>query len=200
MPLFLRAGAIALALSSAASPQRPVLDVAETKTLPSPFGASFAVVPRIDCETVRGSGVRLSDNLVITAAHVSNKGEKCSAFGAPMRQIRVESNRDVAFLEGDMGEGFRAIYSCAGIREGERYLVMGYPFGQSPDVEMMTGTSKRMNGGYVLMKGRTYHGVSGGGVFEESTGALVAVVNALAKDVNYTWVTPLSETYLCSNA
>lgn len=173
------------------------LGAAEPTTVASPFIANFAIVPRITCDKVIGSGVRISDTVVITAAHVTNERAPCSIGGTPMTQIRVEPNRDVAFIEGNMTGGFRAIYSCDGIREGARYLVMGYAFGTFPNVEPMIGIGDMNSRGQALLKGRNYHGMSGGGIFEEGTGRLVAVNNALASDVNYTWVTPLSETYLC---
>lgn len=196
--MFLKCAQAALAFVcvSASNPNRPPLETANTQTLASPFTASFVTVPRLDCGGSRGSGVRLSDNLIITAAHVTDESQ-CSAYGAPLRVARVELNRDVSFAEGNLGEGFRALYSCEGIKAGQTYIAMGYAFGEAPNVELLVGTGDRRDLGRVLLKGRVYKGMSGGGIFTEA-GVLVAIINALSRDVSYTWVTPLTETYLCS--
>lgn len=191
------AGCLAVwaACLGAAPDERPVVAAAAT-AVASPFTASFATVPRLDCGRSRGSGVRLGDSLIITAAHVTAGGDQCHAYGAPLRVVRAELGRDVSFAEGELGGGLRALYSCDGIRPGRTYIAMGYAFGDAPNVELMVGTGEKRDLGRVVLKGRAYQGMSGGGVFTEA-GVLVAIINALSRDINYTWVTPLSETYLC---
>jgi len=171
---------------------------------PSPFELSFATVPRLDCGEARGSGVRLSDTLVITAAHVmfdekDNSTRQCKAFGQPMTNVVRLPGLDVATGQAAMEDGFRAIVSCDGIQEGRVYMAMGYPDGDAPDVQMLIGTNRKAAPHQAILKGRVYHGMSGGAVIEQSTGRVVAIINALNPDYPLTFVTPLSETYLCKS-
>jgi hypothetical protein len=174
---------------------------APAMTMPSPYGASFDPVPQIQCFGPRGeslgSGVRIRDDLIITAAHV-NSDKACHAYGVELHNMRFEPGQDIAFLGGTFRNGFRQIVSCEGIKEGQRYLALGYADGGSPDVEVLIGTGDK-KGTLTLMRGHVYHGMSGGAVLN-ADGALVAIINAMnAEGRPIAYVTPVSQTYLCAN-
>lgn len=163
--------------------------------MPSPYVASFVSVPRLDCGDARGTGVRLSGTLIITAAHV-NTGRSCEAFGHKMTNLWREPKADIAYGSADMDDGFRAVVSCAGISEGERYTALGFPMGESPAAESLIGTGQKVEDGQVRMLGTVYPGMSGGAVLDRD-GRLVAIINATGINAHYAYVTPLSATYLC---
>jgi S1-C subfamily serine protease len=171
--------------------------------IPSPYAASFETVPQIECFGPKGnrwsgSGVRINDNTILTAAHVPSGG-LCEAHDTTLHNTRFEPGQDVAFETGDLKDGFRAIVSCEGIKEGERYLAMGYADGGAPDVEPLIGTDTR-DGQLTIMRGHVYHGMSGGAVLNDS-GEVVAVINAMqAQGMPLAFVTPLTQTYLCKSA
>lgn len=168
--------------------------------VPSPYAASFVSVPQIHCIGDKGaihsgSGVRIGDNLIVTAAHVNSRSV-CRTYDTVLNNVRFEPGADVAFVQGTFPDGFRSVVSCEGIREGEQYLALGYADGGSPDVEPLTGTSQTAHG-QVMMLGHVYHGMSGGAVLNRA-GALVAIINAMNSEGRpVSWVTPLTRTYLC---
>ena len=169
-------------------------------TVPSPYGASFETVPQIMCVAgdgamSSGSGIRLNDNTILTAAHVPS-GKRCMVGGVRLDNTRFEPGQDIAFVTGSLGGGLRAVISCEGVVEGRRYLALGYADGGAPDVETLTGTDQK-NGQLTIMIGHVYHGMSGGAVLNER-GAVVAVINAMQSEGRpMSFVTPLTQTYLC---
>jgi hypothetical protein len=173
---------------------------ANALTIPSPYGASFEPIPQLACVTPdghvsSGTGIRINDNTLMTAAHVPS-GKQCIDGSARLNNTRFEPGQDVAFVTGSLGDGLRAIVSCEGIVEGRRYLAMGYADGGSPDVETLIGTSEK-SGVLTVMRGHVYHGMSGGAVLNEQ-GAVVAVINAMQSEGKpLAFVTPLTQTYLC---
>jgi hypothetical protein len=188
-----------LALATALLVHQPAFAL----SIPSPYAASFDMVPQIHCVGPKGngwlgSGVRINDSTLLTAAHVPSGGI-CTADDVKLRNTRFEPGQDVAFETGDLGDGYRAIVSCEGIKEGQRYLAMGYADGGAPDVEPLIGTSTR-NGELTIMRGHVYHGMSGGAVLNED-GEVVAVINAMqAEGKPLAFVTPLTQTYLCKGS
>jgi hypothetical protein len=168
--------------------------------LPSPYGASFEPIPQLVCATPdghvsSGTGIRINDNTLMTAAHVPS-GKQCMDGGVRLSNTRFEPGQDVAFVTGHLSDGFRATISCEGIVEGRRYLALGYADGGAPDAETLTGTSAK-SGELTVMRGHVYHGMSGGAVLNEQ-GAVVAVINAMqAQGMPLAFVTPLTQTYLC---
>ena len=196
----LKAGALALVLPCVASNSQPVPPTTTTTelALPSPFRGSFEVVPQIECVASRGSGVRISDDIVITAAHVVvNKGP-CGIDGKPTEIVYVDPKQDFAALRVNMGQGFRAIVSCEGIIAGERYYAYGYAFGGKANVEPLIGTNFKHKDGTAKLRGRVYKGMSGGEV-TNGEGAFVAITVMLNLEVDWAYVVPLSDTYLCQN-
>ena len=195
MQLAIKALAIAgVAPLLASATVNPVV-TSTSLTVPSPFGASFFTVPRLDCGPTRGSGVRVSDDIIITAAHVIDAAA-CMAYGLPTTLAYQSKHLDFAAVRMEApSEGVRAVISCDGIVEGQVYSAMGYPNGEAPDVELLIGTAKR-NRGQVTLIGRAYHGMSGGAIVD-SNSRVVAILNAINPDYSYTFVTPLSDTYLC---
>jgi hypothetical protein len=189
----LRSGILALALlaPSAADPATVIV---------SPYSASFDAVPQLICmgggHVTAGSGIRINGNTILTAAHVPS-GKTCIAWGERLSNTRFEPGQDVAFVTSDnLKNGLRMVVSCAGIKEGERYLAMGYADGGAADVEPLIGTSDT-SGELTIMRGHVYHGMSGGAVLNEA-GALVAIVNAMQSEGKpLAFVTPLTQTYLC---
>jgi hypothetical protein len=165
----------------------------------SPYGASFETIPQLVCAgrdgVTSGSGIRINDNTILTAAHVPS-AKTCVGYGVKLENARFEPGQDVAFETGKLRDGYRAIISCEGIKEGERYRAMGYADGGAPDVEPLIGTSDRA-GQETVMRGHVYHGMSGGAILNER-GAVVAIVNAMqAEGKPLAFVTPLTQTYLC---
>jgi hypothetical protein len=191
----------ALALAGVA----PLLASANVPTsFPSPYTASFAPIPRLDCGTGSGTGVRIDDSTIITATHVPVNGHPgpdygkyrtCRAFGIETTLIYRASAHDFAVLRAPLAPGFYAIISCDGITPGEGYLALGYADGGAPDVEPLVGTRER-SAGLQMLRGNIYPGMSGGAVINKA-GAVVAIINAKNKTHPYAWATPLSETYLC---
>jgi hypothetical protein len=185
--------AVALLFASLSSPGFAM-------TVVSPYGASFEAVPQLLCVSgphgSAGSGVRINENTILTAAHVPS-GKTCLAWGTKLTNTRFEPGQDVAFVTSDsLKGGLRMVVSCEGIKEGQRYLAMGYADGGAADVETLIGTSDR-SGELTVMRGHVYHGMSGGAVLNEA-GAVVAVVNAMqAQGMPLAFVTPLTQTYLC---
>lgn len=168
-------------------------------SIPSPYGASFDTVPQLICNNdgkgTLGSGVRIGDDLIVTAAHVGSR-TTCRAYGALLNNTRFEPGQDVVFVTGAFRTGYRAIVSCEGIREGERYLALGYADGGSPDVETLIGT-RDTDGHLTIMRGHVYHGMSGGAILNQQ-GAVVAIINAMQREGKpFAFVTPLTQTYLC---
>ena len=164
-------------------------------TIPSPFRASFEVVPKVECVNARGSGVRVSDDVVITARHVVEQRGPCGIEGVPAQIAYHEPGKDFTALRVPLGYGYRAIISCDGIRPGETYYALGYANGGKPNVEPLIGTNQR-DGNMMMLRGKVYKGMSGGGIFT-SEGAFVAIINMLHREADWAYVQPLSETYLC---
>jgi len=181
-----------LLLAAVLAPVSPAANLA----IPSPFSASFHYVPRVDCGKTRGSAVRISDDVLITATHVIDGGP-CSAFGKPLTIAYKDPNLDFAAVTAPLGYGYRAIISCDGIQEGRRYIAMGYPDGEYAAFEPLVGTGDYTSG-YAILKGRIFHGMSGGAVADEM-GAIVAINNAMPKNGKpLVFVTALKDTYLCA--
>lgn len=189
--------AIASLASVSASPASgPSLRTSITVAVPSPFTASFHYVPRMDCGTTRGSAVRISDDVLITAHHVVDKAP-CSAFGEVTKVTYRDPRRDFAAVTAKLGSGYRAIVSCDGILEGRRYIAMGYPDGEAPALEPLVGTDDHVNG-MAILRGRAYPGMSGGAVVDTDLGAIVAILNAAPRNGKpLVYVTALKDTYLC---
>jgi S1-C subfamily serine protease len=188
--LALTAAAISLAVSSG-----PAFAIA----VPSPYSASFETVPQFICTDHKaahlGSGFRISDDIIVTATHVT-AASTCQAYGKDVTVVRNEPGHDVTFVRAKLDDGFRAVVSCEGIREGERYLALGYADGGAPNAEPLIGTRDK-DGNLTTMTGHVYPGMSGGAVLNER-GAVVAVINAMnRKGRALAYVTPLSQTYLC---
>ena len=189
------AAALSLGLISAAPTLPPQTTISDL-TAPSPFRGSFEVVPKVECGMSRGSGVRISDDIVITAAHVATNG-LCGIDGIPMALAYRPLGLDFVALRGALGPGYRAIVSCEGILPGERYQAFGYALGGKPNVEPLLGTNQRGPDKTAMLRGKVYRGMSGGAVFNEGTGAVVAITVMLHKEADWAYVVPLSETYLC---
>jgi hypothetical protein len=164
-------------------------------TLPSPYRGSFETVPQIQCVQSRGSGVRISDDIVITARHVVEQRGPCGIDGIPTEIVYNEPGADFTALRVKLGGGFRAIVSCEGIVAGERYFAYGYAMGGKPNVEPLIGTNYQ-NDGTTKLRGRVYKGMSGGMV-ANSEGAFVAITVMLNTDTDWAYVIPLKQTYLC---
>lgn len=164
---------------------------------PSPFRYNFITAPKIECATSRGTGVRISVDTVITAAHVISGRGPCGVDGTAMEMTHQANGIDFAAMKGDLGGGLYATVSCEGIRAGERYLAMGYPFGETPNVEILVGTTRRHSGARVNMLGRVYPGMSGGPVINDD-GAVVAITVQYNPQANASNVVELRGTYLCA--
>jgi hypothetical protein len=191
MHIFATLGAVALgSLSLGAAPLNTI-----DRTVPSPFRGSFEVVPQIMCAKGSGSGVRISDDVIITAAHVATLGG-CSIDGQPAALAYQQPGRDFAAMTAPLGAGYRATYSCEGIKAGERYMAFGYANGGKPNVEPLLGTNYNAGNGAVMLRGKVYHGMSGGAVFN-SEGAFVAITVMTHKEADWAYVVPLTESYLC---
>jgi hypothetical protein len=194
----LLAGALALAMPCAASnAPAPPPETTNELALPSPFRGSFEVVPKIECVASRGSGVRISDDIVITAAHVVVEKGPCGIDGKPTEIVYNEPGQDFTAIRVNLGRGLRAIVSCEGIIAGQRYYAYGYAFGGKPNVEPLIGTNYKHKDGTVKLRGRVFKGMSGGMVANEE-GAFVAITVMLNEEVDWAYVVPLSETYLCA--
>lgn len=201
----LKAGALALAMPCLASNTQPPVVPSTTLeiTLPDPYRGSFEAVPQIECTQGRGTGVRsgtgvrISDDIVITAAHVVHGNGLCSIDGKPAEPIYDEPGRDFSALRVKLGHGYRANVSCEGIIAGERYYAYGYAHGGKPNVEPLIGTNyKNKKSGAVRLIGRVFPGMSGGKVANRD-GAFVAITVMFNTDVDWAYVIPLTETYLC---
>lgn len=190
--------ALSCFLLASASPA-PVADPPSTTndlTLPSPYRGSFEVVPQIECVASRGSGVRISDDIVITATHVVHERGPCGIAGVPTEIAYNEAGKDFTALRVPLGRGFRAIVSCEGIVAGERYYAFGYAHGGKANVEPLIGTNFKHKNGQVKLRGRVYKGMSGGAIFT-SEGQFVAITVALNTEADWAYVVPLTGTYLC---
>lgn len=192
MPYALRA-LLALASLGAALPTPPANTL--ERTVPSPFRGSFEVIPKIMCAKGAGSGVRISDDVVITAAHVASIGG-CSIDGITATTVYTQAGRDFAAMRVPLGLGYRATYSCEGIIAGERYQAFGYAQGGKANVEPLLGTNQRYKDGSVMLRGKVYKGMSGGGVFN-SEGAVVAITVMTHREADWAFVLELKGTYLC---
>jgi hypothetical protein len=194
MPVFAKVCALALA-SLSLSPAIPQAGMINDITLPSPFRASFEVVPFVACSTGTGSGVRISDDIVVTATHVASLAP-CSVDGHQMAVVHNEQGIDFSAMQGRLGIGYRATVSCEGIVAGERYMALGYANGGKANMEPLLGTNQRGPNHTAMVRGRVYHGMSGGAVMT-SDGAVVAITVMMHKQTDWAYVVPLSETYLC---
>lgn len=187
---------LAIPLSSFAQGE-PNIPPANTtlRTIPSPFRGSFEVVPKIECQLARGSGVRISDDVVITARHVVEAHAPCGIEGIPAEVAYHEPGKDFTALKVPLGFGYRATYSCEGVHAGQQYLAFGYANGGKPNVEPLLGTNQTSDG-LTMLIGKVYKGMSGGAV-ETPEGAVVAIINMTHKEADWAYVLPLSATYLC---
>lgn len=170
--------------------------------VPTPFFIATAAIPQIFCAKPEGggwtgTGVRIADETIVSARHVTNGEAICSADRKYLLKA-VHFDGDFAANTGTLAEGLRMIVSCAGIKEGQDYLGLGYAFGGALVAEKLIGTSFR-RGEFVRMKGRVYSGMSGGPVVD-SEGRIVAIINQKAEEFSHANVHPLSETYLCGGA
>lgn len=201
-------GLLGVATVGAAPAPEPGPGVVATSTLPSPFTGTFDVIPRITCITAdgrraSGSGVRISDDLVITAHHVVQDKlgvRSCAINNQPAKLIYAEPGRDVAIIQIHLGIGFRAPISCEGFKPGQRYIAAGYPGSAKEGVfETLIATNQKIDKeGEYLLNGKIYPGMSGGATLNADTGELVGINVAANKDGRpWAWAVPLTETYLC---
>ena len=189
------AGGAALALMS--NTETPLPTTTQSIAIPSPYRGSFEVVPKLECAGGRGSGVRISDDIVITAAHVATNGP-CGIDGVPIGVAYHQPNRDFTAMRANLGPGLRAIYSCEGINAGQSYLAFGYANGGKANIEPLIGTNRKIEGGQTVMRGKVYGGMSGGALFT-TEGVVVAIITMRHLEKDWGYVLPLSETYLCKS-
>lgn len=171
-----------------------LLGAAPDKTIPTPFPYTFSVVPLVGCLNGSGSGVRVSDDIVITAKHVSDNLQ-CRIGFVPLAVVH-EGPKDFAALRGELPNGFRATVNCDGIETGKTYFAVGYAFGEEQVMQPLLGTNQ-YDEGYRRMRGRVFPGMSGGPVVN-SDGAVVAITVRYHKMADWAWVYELKDTYLCS--
>lgn len=166
-------------------------------TEPNPFRGTFATVPKIECAGTVGSGVRISDDLILTARHVAADGP-CGIDGKPAEVVHhAEDGIDFSVIRVALGRGVREIISCEGVRPGERYFAYGYAFGRDANVEPLIATNLKLSKGRVALRGRVFPGMSGGAV-RNSEGATVAIAVQYNPDVDAANVVDLRNTYLCA--
>jgi hypothetical protein len=181
-------------LLSAAEPTIPMLTY--DRVAPSPFRGSFEVVPLVKCTDSLGSAVRISDDVVISAAHVTD-GEDCEIDGEPMQVVYTALGVDFTAARVKMAEGYVAIVSCEGIIPGERYYAFGHALGGKPNVEPLIGTNKKYENGGTSLRGRVFPGMSGGMV-ANAEGAFVAITIQYNDTVDESVVVSLKDTKLCA--
>ena len=164
-------------------------------TVPAPVSFTFGVNPIVDCFGKYGSGVRISDNEIITAAHVI--GSSCQVEGVPAQVVYVDDKLDFAVLRGEFNPGLRATISCDGFRPGQRYLALGHP-NRTPVIEILTATNQTADDDARILNGSAYPGMSGGGNYRESDGALVGLtVRRDARGFRGVASVDLRDTYIC---
>lgn len=193
--LLLALAAFPTLLSNATPTDRPA--TANDITFPDPYRGSFDAVPKISCQSGSGSGVRISDDIIITARHVIEGNGPCGAFDAPVNVVHLGDQMDFAAVRGKFGPGYRAVVSCEGIRPGERYYAFGYAHGGAPNVERLVGTNQRLPGNRVVMRGRVFPGMSGGKVTNDE-GAFVAITVQYDRERDTAILVDLKGTYLCA--
>lgn len=157
---------------------------------PSPYLIDEAVVPRIVCLDGKGggsigSGVRIAADMVVTAAHLIEGSKRCEVEGVAATVERIEPGQDIALLRVAKPAPLRAIAGCAPIEEGRVYLAVGYAEGfDMLRVQALTGTTARDRGqseprlrGMMVFRGTVTPGMSGGGIFDQLTGAAIGIIN-----------------------
>jgi hypothetical protein len=206
-------GLLSLISTGAAEPaDQAVPEMRINRTEPTPFLGTLSVVPRLMCRlpgsftsSSSGSGVRISDNIVITARHViqdHNTGQyrECEIAGRPVKLRWVHPHADLVAVEVELGIGYRAPYSCEGIKPGRRYMAIGHSSIADGAVFMMlTGTNVPLDKwGRAQLNGTAFPGMSGGEIVDMESGSFVAITVAKDVDKPWVWAVPLTNTYLCA--
>lgn len=203
-------------LSSCVAPQQPRPSTVPSALTDAPHALILkaAAIPRIVCLTKRdgdeewfsaGSGVWIGKNLALTADHVVAHAISCSIEGEKATIVREDGRLDYALISAYNQGGVIAPFSCGGVVTGRQYRATGYADGETylrsgiwqalagrvDDPEFVFNGLNRFNG---LVIG----GMSGGPVTEESTGRVVAIVNASDDVVPHdVWGRSLADTPLC---
>lgn len=181
------------ALMALASPT-----IALSEALPSPFLINLGDIDLIECTTKRGTGVRIDEDLLLTAAHVVSE-DTCSVRGAPVELIYFNGDKDVAVVRTKGLNPSRMTYTCSGFKRGETYFAVGWAGGTDLVVNRVRATGlNRQSGdfkGLAVLRGLTFHGMSGGAVVNQD-GELVGLVNA-GNSSGLSLSRPLTDLYLC---
>lgn len=186
------AGALAISLVLAAG----------TSALPQrSTPATFDATVFVKVAGGHGSGVHLGNGLILTAAHVV-EGETevliryANSAMAPARVVGVNTEYDFAFVQTDY-VGPAARWSCDPVKIGDSLVAVGSPY----DIEFVTtqgtvaGRMQKLDHWPSVFTAsiNTGPGMSGGPVFNRSTGLLVGItVGGYRNTLGYSFTVPTS--------
>jgi hypothetical protein len=172
----------------------------------------FMLIRRVQCYNAKtgkggiGTAWVISENTLVTAAHVTN--DVCFDIDTqqPVMVKQVDWHNDFAILTMDTGKLPEYItYSCEGFRTGHHYTPVGWADGYNLKQTQVTAQKwKNDKDSYVddmravglrWLTGKVYHGMSGGPVFDE-WGVAVGI-NSATDNGETAFSRDLRDTVLC---
>lgn len=182
-----------------------LLAIAISAAEPSPYFLDGSTIVQISCaDDSAGSAFYIGEGLFVTARHVV-AGARCSIKGKPIKIVQLGHGWvDFALIRAAYRPPFRAVISCAPLREGEQYFATGFAEAHPWAVtQRLIGTRARepeAGAGHSeseLVRGSTISGQSGGPVSDQD-GLVRGIVSAGPDEgISEADVLQLADTPLC---
>jgi hypothetical protein len=176
--------------------------------LSTPAQAEIAANPhpyvrQVICLEGRGTAVRISRDRYLSVDHVTSMN-RCSIDGVPIEVIEGNGDLDFSILKAPPMAGAVKI-DCGGFQYGRFYHAFGYAFGapQQWHTPLYLLSPDRGPFGMAILVGpggTVIPGMSGGGLFDHETGALVGMVNMYSPFFGHSISRSLQDTSICRDS
>jgi len=140
----------------------------------------YPLVKRVDCIEGRGSGFRVGENHMFTAAHVASL-TNCMIEQMPISVTEQDDLNDFASFDVADGVPHGLAIDCDGYKPSHWYWAIGYAMGRNTQtaVQVYATIFFDPDGQRILIGHHAFvPGMSGGPVIDPDTGKVVGIVNA----------------------
>lgn len=167
---------------------------------PVPEAMPYAAIKLVRCGRATGTAFQIGPDTLMTAQHVTANGP-CSIDGEPVETVKENASLDYAILRGKGSAVLRI--SCERPRKGRVYRGIGYAGGTYRMDARLTGKRGYFLNlrqlslwGMSMFDGNSIPGMSGGPILD-SSGRVVALINAGNHRLNSTLGRAMADTSLC---